>query len=92
MTNDDAAMMLFGVRYCLGRNSYAPGLCCDWLRAKWPSVRQSDRDVILRDIRREIDGADFPGVVAPWQLFLAWAERDALSRREYERLVRAAKV
>ncbi len=28
MTNDDAFMAVAGLRYCLGRHSYAPSLCC----------------------------------------------------------------
>ncbi len=88
MTGDDAAMMLFGVRYCLARRSYAPGLCCDWLKRKWPEIAKGDREMILRDIRRELDREQDDGFpFSAWQGFANWAEQDASNRERYRALV-----
>jgi hypothetical protein len=54
MTSDDAFMAVAGLRYCLGRHSYAPILCCGWLKAKWPMFKDADRAVMLREIARHI--------------------------------------
>lgn len=82
MTNDDAFMVLAGVRYCLGRHSYAPSLCCNWLKAKWPTFRDADKAQIIREIQRHVADHDTEGSYAgvagweidlrTWRSFLAW--------------------
>jgi hypothetical protein len=83
MTSDDAFMMLAGVRYCLGRHSYAPSLCCGWLKTKWQQVDQRDRAQIVREIGEHIAYVEggrchntAPGWeddLRTWQAFLTWA-------------------
>ncbi|ACL58998.1 hypothetical protein [Methylobacterium nodulans] len=80
------SMILFAVRYCLGRHSYAPGLCCDWLREHWPHLRPKGRDLILRDIREHVERQESRppesrDAIAGWEIdlqiwksFLTWAE------------------
>nr|USU32978.1 hypothetical protein NG677_04545 [Methylobacterium sp. OTU13CASTA1] len=82
MTNDDAFMALAGVRYCLGRHSYAPGLCCDWLKVKWATFRDGDKAQIVREIRQHVVDHDTDGSHAgiagwemdlrTWESFLDW--------------------
>ncbi|WP_267422748.1 hypothetical protein [Methylobacterium sp. GC_Met_2] len=83
MTSDDSFMMLAGVRYCLGRHSDAPSLCCDWLKAKWPQVDARDRVQIVRKIGERIAGvvegrwhnvqAGWESDLRTWRAFYAWA-------------------
>lgn len=79
MTSDDAFMALAGVRYCLGRHSYAPSLCCEWLKGRWPELAKGDRAVILRDIashiadERQSEDPTWELDVRTWENFVAWA-------------------
>lgn len=91
MTSDDAFMMLAGVRYCLGRHSYAPSLCCGWLKAKWPQISAGDQAQIVREIREHIAGveegrwhnlqAGWESDLRTWQAFRAWARPGGLQER-----------
>ena len=85
MTNDDAFMALAGVRYCIGRHSYAPSLCCDWLRRRWPTFKETDRAQIIREIKTHVFDEDhrkrepvFAIDVETWRAFLAWDADHAL--------------
>jgi len=85
MTNDDAFMVLAGVRYCLGRHSYAPSLCCDWLKLKWPTFAEADKAQIVRAIQARVaeDGANesragihsWETDLRTWRDFLEWQAR-----------------
>ncbi|GJE37813.1 hypothetical protein [Methylobacterium persicinum] len=93
MTSDDAFMVAAGVRYCLGRHSYAPSLCCGWLKTKWLTLSEGDRSVILRDIGEHISGVKegrwhnaHPGWEADlqaWVSFREWATLSEASRDRY---------
>ena len=52
---DTGFMLSVAVRYCLDRHSYAPVLCCDWLRAHWHLLAVQDQRGIARDIRQHIE-------------------------------------
>lgn len=43
-------MAVAAVRYCLGRSSYIVGDCCEWLPQVWPTLSESARNIIKRDI------------------------------------------
>ena len=50
---DDAeigAIVICAVRYALGRESYIPGLVCDFIMRHPEILTESDRQVIIRDI------------------------------------------
>lgn len=85
MTSDDAFMVLAGVRYCLGRHSYAPSLCCDWLKGRWPDLSEGDRAVILRDITSHIADEEQSTTrtwevdAQTWKNFAAWAAAHPIS-------------
>ncbi len=51
---DTGFMLSVAVRYCLDRHSYAPSLCCDWLRSHWRLLSDHTRALIARDIREHI--------------------------------------
>ena len=80
-------MLSVGVRYCLDRHSYAPGLCCDWLRSHWHLLAERSRSLITRDIQRHIDSehqateirarngggpAGWEDDLRTWERMLAW--------------------
>lgn len=90
MTSDDACMALAGVRYCLGRHTYMPSLCCGWLKTKWPDLKEGDRAQIVREINQHIADEEqrdrepvFAIDVETWREFVAWeAGRSALAALE----------
>ena len=43
-------MAVAAVRYCLGRSSYIVGDCCEWLPQAWPTLSESARNIIKRDV------------------------------------------
>lgn len=50
---DDAeigAIVICAVRYAIGRESYMPGLVCDFIMRHPEILTESDRQVIIRDI------------------------------------------
>ncbi len=48
--SDTGFMAVAGMRYCLGRASYAPGLAMGWCKTHWHRLSDNDRHVILRDV------------------------------------------
>ena len=51
---DTQFMILAGIRYGIGRRSYAPGLITDWVRAHWAEFPAELKVLIKRDIADEI--------------------------------------
>lgn len=51
-------MVVAAVRYCLGRQTYIVGVCCNWLIDIWPLLSEKDRHVIQRDIEAEFERDD----------------------------------
>jgi len=51
-------MAVAAVRYCLGRSSYIVGDCCEWLPQAWPTLSESARNIIKRDIEEALKTDD----------------------------------
>lgn len=54
----DDLMAIAAVRYCIGRRTYIVSDCATWLRTVWPTLRESARAVIARDICEAIEQDD----------------------------------
>ena len=54
----DGLMAIAAFRYCLGRQSYIVGDCCEWLTEQWSSLPGNVRRVIERDLREAIQSDD----------------------------------
>ena len=52
------SIVVYAVRYALGRMSTAPSDVCDWLLANWQHLHETTRTVIQRDIEREFERDD----------------------------------
>jgi hypothetical protein len=69
-------MVIYAMRYALGRRSYAVGECVDYLIANWRYLEPRTREVIKRDIRKAITegraGMDMD--VADWKRVLELPE------------------
>lgn len=48
-------MILNATRYAIGRMSYTVSETTEWLSKHWELIPQDLRDLIIRDIKREID-------------------------------------
>lgn len=71
----DNTMVAFALRYCLGRRSYAPSLCQDWIKEKWHLI--GNRELLIRDVELELERPDIQGTVfdyigESWGNFLQW--------------------
>lgn len=47
-----------GVRSAIGRQSYAVGLTCDWLRRHWDEIPPRWQEMIKRDVVEAVAQAD----------------------------------
>lgn len=47
-------MLVYALRYTLGRSSYAPGVCQDYLRPLIPHFSKKALRVIIRDIQEAL--------------------------------------
>jgi hypothetical protein len=53
--NDLGGMLVYAIRYALHRRTYAPAEVCGWVRTYWDDVDKTDRDIIRRDVEREVE-------------------------------------
>ena len=52
---DTDFIILAGIRYGIGRASYAPSLICDWIKNHWDEFSDNLKFQIKRDIKSEIE-------------------------------------
>lgn len=55
MTTDERVVIMSAVRYMLGRSSYGVGSVCDYLKLKEGELTESNKSVILKDIKEFIE-------------------------------------
>lgn len=46
----DDFMVISAFRYCLGRRTYAAGICADWLIEQWPNFNEKTKYLIRREL------------------------------------------
>lgn len=46
-------MVIASFRYCLGRRTYAVGICADWLIEQWPNFKEDTKAAIKRELEEE---------------------------------------
>lgn len=51
-------MLAMGMRYCIGRQSYAVGVCQDWVRDHWFELDANWRGRAIRDLEYEINSSE----------------------------------
>ncbi|KAB7784057.1 hypothetical protein [Methylorubrum populi] len=71
LCRDTGFMIVAAFRYCIGRHSYAPSLCCDWLRGHWRLLAEQDRRTIHREIGMHLDDLHRqgdPGTIPGWDI------------------------
>lgn len=61
MQTDESVVVMSAVRYMLGRSSYGVGSVCDFLRENKNRLTESNKQVIVRDIKEYIK--KFPDVM-----------------------------
>jgi hypothetical protein len=54
-------LALVAMRYCIGRRSYAPSLCAQWIKRHWPIIPTQTRAMMRRDLADECGRADHTG-------------------------------
>ena len=54
---DTEFIILAGIRYAMGRRSYAPWLVCSWIKAHWEEFPEGLKFLICRDVTEEVDRA-----------------------------------
>lgn len=60
MNCDESVVIISAVNYMLGRSSYGVGCVCDYVKSKKDELTQSNKEVIIRDIREKI--AEYPDI------------------------------
>ena len=51
-------MATSAVRYCLGRQTYMVGACCDWIISSWDKFPPNVKQIIQRDVEIEFERDD----------------------------------
>lgn len=73
---NDQFMALAGIRYCLGRMTYAADIGQEWLKEHWSQLNTNTQGTIVRDLVMALmDGeAGSPTIDAPrWREVAQWA-------------------
>ena len=74
---DLGSLLVYAVRYCLDRQSYAPEECVRMVRRYYSGIPSGDQQTIGRDLRRWLEG-DRSGEQSPfvplWRDLLTWCE------------------
>ena len=48
-------MISAAFRYCLGRKTYAVGICCDWLKEHWGKLSNKCKWLIFKEINEALN-------------------------------------
>ena len=78
----DDRIVVWAVRYCLGRMTYVSGECATWLVRHWPQLSEETQQAIRRDVDQAFEaddkarGSDQPFKPLGWDC----------DRREWERV------
>lgn len=54
----DGLMVMAAFRYCLGRMTYMPGVCADWLIKHWDEFPERERILIQRELEEAFQRDD----------------------------------
>ena len=77
-------MLLCALRYCMGRQSYAVSVCCDFLRDHWKDIDDGTKRTMIRDLEHDLKeceadnrylGADFDH--RAWRTLLDFMQKNA---------------
>lgn len=79
---DDPDLMFLvsvGIRYCMGRNTYAPRIAKDVISRYWHKIDGRHRDLIHKDVKEYVDRISRPFVIEDmnkdvWTELLSWIE------------------
>lgn len=74
---DTGAIIIFALRYCVGRRSYAPSLVIEWVKRHWNVISPLDQAIIYRDLKDDFGSEREMGDdcdLARWLEFRDWIE------------------
>lgn len=84
---DDKDLMFIvvsGLRYCMGRNSYAPLIACEVIKGYWHQIDGFHRDLIRKDVKEYVNRMITNAAIGPfaftdmnkdmWIELLSWIE------------------
>jgi hypothetical protein len=81
-------LVLQSVRYCMGRMSYAVGVCCDMVRSYAKHLKPHQVAQIAREIREEVDRAEKDGRTLgmdfdhrAWKELVTWCDAHVEARK-----------
>ena len=73
-------VLLYAMRYCLGRSSYAVGEMCDLIRLKWHALPPDARSLLIVDLKSEVSSDRPLGMKMDrrqWELLLEFMESNS---------------
>lgn len=79
---DDHDLMFIvsvGIRYCMGRNTYAPIIAKEVIHRYWHKIDGRQKDLIYRDVKEYVDRIRLPFAIEDmnkdvWIKLLSWIE------------------
>lgn len=72
-------LLLYAMRYTMGRATYAVGEMCGLIQDQWPNIPPATRSLLLRDLKSEVQsdrplGHDFDR--RNWESLLEFMEKN----------------
>ena len=53
--NEELSVMVFALRYAVGRHTYAPSLACGYIRKQIPRMADTQIDSVLHEIEKFLE-------------------------------------
>lgn len=75
-------ILIYAMRYTLGRSSYSPGVSMDFIRPLIPHLTDKALTVMIQDVRERLDSESYGGLpyVREWSAFCANLEAEKADR------------
>ena len=72
-------IVVVGIRYCMGRNTYAPAIANDVIRMYWHQLDGRHRDLIHKEVKEYVARIRLPFAIEDmntdvWTELLSWIE------------------
>lgn len=64
LNKNDIVVMMFAYRYAIGRQTYAPGLVCDYIADKIPEMSQDQKELVMFEVQNSLKHEEYADDIA----------------------------
>ncbi len=68
-------ILICALRYCVGRQTYMPGLVIDWAKRHWDAIHSNDQNLIKKEVEEIFEKDHYLGDrcdIETWENFRDW--------------------